>query len=64
MKYGAVKPYQIPQGNYFMLGDSRNNSMDSRYWGTVPRELIVGRALMIVDSTAKVNEERSFKQLK
>jgi len=38
--------------------------MDSRYWGTMPRELIVGKALMIVGSTAKVSENRSFKPLK
>ena len=47
-----------------MLGDSRDNSMDSRYRGTVPRELIVGKALMIVDSKAKGHEGRSFKPLK
>ncbi len=63
IKYGAAEPYQIPPGNYFMLGDSRDNSEDSRYWGTVPRELIVGKAMMIVDSTAKGTERRSFKSL-
>jgi signal peptidase I len=64
MKYGASEPYKIPPGNYFLLGDSRDNSMDSRYWGTVPRDLIVGKALMIVDSTAKETEGRSFKSLR
>jgi signal peptidase I len=64
MKYGAAEPYKIPQGRFFMLGDNRDNSMDSRYWGTVPRDLIVGKALMIVDSTAKGTEGRSFKPLK
>jgi signal peptidase I len=37
----------IPQGRYFVLGDNRNHSRDSRYWGFVPRENIVGRPFMI-----------------
>jgi len=61
--YGVAEPYKIPPDNYFLLGDSRDNSEDSRYWGTVQREMIVGKAMMIVDSTAKVTEKRSFKSL-
>jgi signal peptidase I len=61
--YGIAEPYRIRQGHYFMLGDSRDNSMDSRYYGTVPRELIVGKAMMILDSTAKGTERRPFKSL-
>ncbi len=64
VKYGAAEPYRIPQGQYFVLGDSRDNSHDSRYWGTAPRDLIAGKALMILDSSAKVSEGRSFKPLK
>jgi signal peptidase I len=37
-------PTQIPEGQYFMLGDNRNNSSDSHYWGTLPREKILGKA--------------------
>ena len=37
----------IPTGNFFVMGDNRNDSEDSRYWGFVPREAIVGKPLLI-----------------
>ena len=37
----------VPEGEYFMMGDNRDKSNDSRFWGTVPRHLIKGRAQMI-----------------
>lgn len=64
----SFEPLAIPKGNYFMMGDNRDNSADSRFFGFVERKLIVGRATAVVISL-KLDEyylprwNRFFKKL-
>lgn len=62
-------PVTVAAGQYFMLGDNRDNSFDSRFWGCVPRKQILGRAEAVVISLDRNNGwrprwERSFTALK
>jgi signal peptidase I len=44
--FNLDKPYKIPAGEYFVMGDNRTDSEDSRWFGPIPRSLIVGRAFV------------------
>jgi signal peptidase I len=63
--------YTFKQNYYFMMGDNRHNSLDSRYWGFVPEDHIVGKAFFIwlsIDRNAdfinKIRWSRFFKLIK
>jgi signal peptidase I len=61
-RYG---PAAVPHGQFFVMGDNRDNSQDSRYWGFLPADYIKGRALMIywsyaVDAEPVRDEPRTF----
>jgi signal peptidase I len=57
LTFGAVT---VPPGQYFVMGDNRDNSQDSRYWGFLPRENVKGKALVIYWSFESGSDEADW----
>ena len=56
--YAVDAPYTVPPDSYFCMGDNRDNSEDSRFWGPVPKANVVGRAMFVywsIDESAREN---------
>lgn len=56
--FGNYGPYRVPENSYFMMGDNRNDSRDSRYWGAIPRENLIGRAVCVFWPASRVHRIR------
>jgi signal peptidase I len=61
---GGGRVVIVPAGCYFVIGDNRQDSFDSRNWGVLPRDLIVGRARLVLWSSVAATHDRIFRPIR
>lgn len=54
-----LSPVEVPEGSLFLIGDNRDNSRDSRDWGTIPLRAVVGRGVCVLFSVDPVESDKS-----
>ena len=63
-EYEDWKPYRVPGGHLFTLGDNRDNSEDSRYWGPVPVANVIGRPQFVYAKETEGEVSRTYRALR
>jgi signal peptidase I len=62
--HASWEPYRVPGGHLFTLGDNRDNSMDSRYWGPVPIAHVIGRPQFVYAEEAEGEVSLTYRTLR
>ena len=60
---GPINPQLVPAAHFFVMGDHRSDSRDSRHWGPLPERLVVGRARIVLWSAGRGQDDRGERRI-